>query len=48
MKQFIIDNLEYIRMEGFDECCGLNGLSNFKEYGILSNASIITFSLLLK
>lgn len=30
------ENLKYIRMEGFDECCGLNGLTNIKEYKTLS------------
>lgn len=29
-------NLEYIEMNEFDRCCGLNGLSKIKEYGILS------------
>ena len=31
------ENLEYIEMEGFDKCCGLNGLTNFSEYKILKN-----------
>ena len=26
----------YIEMNEFDRCCGLNGLSKIKEYGILS------------
>ena len=30
------DNLEYTEMEGFDECCGLNGISKLKEYKIMS------------
>lgn len=29
------DNLEYVEMNDFDKCCGLNGISNFKEYKIL-------------
>ena len=29
-------NLEYMEMCDFDKCCGLNGLSKFKEYKILS------------
>lgn len=28
-------NLEYIEMENFDKCCGLNGLSKFKDYNIM-------------
>lgn len=28
-------NLEYIEMKDFDKCCGLNGLSKFKEYKIM-------------
>ena len=31
-----VKNLEYIKMTGFDECCGLNGISNIKEYKTLS------------
>ena len=31
-----IDNLEYIEMSDYDECCGLNGLSKFNEYKIMS------------
>ena len=31
-----VENLEYIEMQGFDKCCGLNGLSKFKEYKIMS------------
>jgi len=30
------ENLEYIEMQDFDKCCGLNGLSKFKEYKIMS------------
>lgn len=30
------ENLEYIEMNDFDKCCGLNGLSKFKEYKIMS------------
>ena len=30
------ENLEYIKMTGFDECCGLNGISNIKEYKTFS------------
>ncbi len=30
------ENLEYTQMEGYDECCGLNGLSKIKEYKIMS------------
>ena len=29
-------NLEYIQMQDYDKCCGLNGLSKFKEYKIMS------------
>ena len=29
-------NLEYIEMQDFDKCCGLNGLSKIKEYKIMS------------
>ena len=31
------ENLEYVEAEGFDECCGLNGLFRTNEYKILSN-----------
>ena len=31
------ENLEYVEMEGFDKCCGLNGLDKFSEYKILKN-----------
>ena len=31
------ENLEYIEMEGYDKCCGLNGLDKFSEYKILKN-----------
>jgi len=31
-----IDNLEYIEADGFDKCCGLNGIFKPKEYGIMS------------
>ena len=31
-----IDNLEYIEMQDFDKCCGLNGISKFGVYKILS------------
>lgn len=30
-------NLEYIEMTDFDKCCGLNGLTKFKEYKIVNN-----------
>ncbi len=30
------ENLDYIEMQGFDECCGLNGISKIKEYKIMS------------
>lgn len=30
------ENLEYTKMEGFNECCGLNGISKIKEYKIMS------------
>lgn len=29
-------NLEYIKMNGFDKCCGLNGISKVSEYKIMS------------
>ena len=32
-----IENLEYVEMQGFDECCGLNGLSKINEYKIMKN-----------
>ncbi|DAA87057.1 TPA: hypothetical protein CPT87_01840 [Candidatus Gastranaerophilales bacterium HUM_5] len=28
-------NLEYVEMENFDSCCGLNGISKLNEYGIM-------------
>lgn len=28
-------NLQYIQMNDFDKCCGLNGISKFKEYKIM-------------
>ncbi len=31
------ENLEYIEMKDFDKCCGLNGLSKFKEYKIMTS-----------
>lgn len=31
-----VENLEYIEVEGFDKCCGLNGIFRFKEYPIMS------------
>ena len=31
------ENLEYVEMNDFDKCCGLNGLSKFAEYGIMKN-----------
>lgn len=31
------ENLEYAEMQGFDECCGLNGLSKINEYKIMKN-----------
>lgn len=30
------ENLEYNKMEGYDDCCGLSGLINFREYRVLS------------
>lgn len=30
------ENLEYLEMNDFDSCCGLNGLTNIKEYRTLS------------
>ena len=30
-------NLEYVEMKDFDKCCGLNGLSKFKEFKIMKN-----------
>ena len=30
------ENLEYIQMEDFDKCCGLNGVTKISEYKILS------------
>lgn len=27
------ENLNYIKMKDYDKCCGLNGLTKFKEYG---------------
>ncbi len=32
-----IENLEYIEMDDFDKCCGLNGLSKIKDYKIMLN-----------
>jgi len=29
------ENLEYVEMNGFDECCGLNGLSKISEFKIM-------------
>ena len=29
-------NLKYIVMEDYDKCCGFNGITNFSEYGIIS------------
>ena len=34
------ENLEYIEMNDFDKCCGLNGLSKLKEFKIMSNIFI--------
>lgn len=31
-----VENLNYIKMQDFDNCCGLNGLSNLKEYKTLN------------
>ena len=31
------ENLEYIKMNDFDKCCGLNGISKFSEYKIMTN-----------
>ena len=30
------ENLEYVEMEDFDKCCGLNGVSKISEYNIMS------------
>ena len=30
------ENLEYNKMVGYDDCCGLSGLTNFREYRVLS------------
>lgn len=30
-----IQNLEYIEMDDFNKCCGLNGITKFKEYKIM-------------
>jgi glycolate oxidase iron-sulfur subunit len=30
------ENLDYVQMNDFDKCCGLNGLSKIKEYKIMS------------
>lgn len=30
------ENLEYVEMQDYDSCCGLNGLLKFKEYNVLS------------
>lgn len=30
------ENLEYIEMKDFDSCCGLNGITKFKEYSVMS------------
>ena len=30
------ENLNYVQMNDFDKCCGLNGLSKIKEYRIMS------------
>ena len=32
-----VKNLEYIEMQDYDKCCGLNGILNFSEYKILKN-----------
>lgn len=32
-----IKNLEYIKADGFDKCCGLNGIFKFREYPTLIN-----------
>ena len=29
------ENLEYVEMNDYDKCCGLNGISNFSEYKIM-------------
>lgn len=29
-------NLEYVEMDGYDECCGLNGITKISEYSIFS------------
>ena len=31
-----IENLEYIEMQDFGKCCGLNGVSKIKEYKVMS------------
>ena len=30
-------NLQYIEMNDYDKCCGLNGIAKFKEYKIMCN-----------
>ena len=30
------ENLEYVKMEDFDKCCGLNGITKLNEYSIMS------------
>ena len=30
------ENFEYIEMKDYDKCCGLNGLSKFREFKIMS------------
>lgn len=30
------ENLEYVQMKNFDECCGLNGVTKLREYEIMS------------
>lgn len=34
------ENLEYIKMENFDKCCGLNGIFKLSDYKILSKIPI--------
>ena len=29
------ENLQYVEMDGFDSCCGLNGISKFSDYKIM-------------
>ena len=29
-------NLEYVEMKDYDRCCGLNGVTKLREYGVVS------------